>query len=164
MTTSELKEALNQDTTLLLEVRRGNDDLLFNIEPDIIMQWCHQFENCEASNFHHVSHALSWPEECLTILLRNTKDLLAERNLTLSFRNLSQVCQEILYEKHFITARSLWSRFEVENDLVQIWKLAVLYFVEEDNAGDIFEVLYQKQPKAKNVILEYLINNINVHK
>ncbi|KAK7170032.1 hypothetical protein R3I94_000314 [Phoxinus phoxinus] len=38
MNTSELKEALNQDTTLLLEVRRGNDDLLFNIEPDIIMQ------------------------------------------------------------------------------------------------------------------------------
>lgn len=38
MNTSDLKEALNQDTTLLLEVRRGNDDLLFNIEPDIIMQ------------------------------------------------------------------------------------------------------------------------------
>uniref|UniRef100_A0A9J8AQ69 Serine protease HTRA3 n=1 Tax=Cyprinus carpio carpio TaxID=630221 RepID=A0A9J8AQ69_CYPCA len=38
MSSSDLKEALNQDTTLLLEVRRGNDDLLFNIEPDIIMQ------------------------------------------------------------------------------------------------------------------------------
>ncbi|XP_067305610.1 serine protease HTRA3 isoform X2 [Pseudorasbora parva] len=38
MNTSDLKEALNQDTTLLLEVRRGNDDLLFNIEPDVIMQ------------------------------------------------------------------------------------------------------------------------------
>ncbi|XP_073692979.1 serine protease HTRA3 [Garra rufa] len=38
MSTSDLKEALNQDTTLLLEVRRGNDDLLFNIEPDVIMQ------------------------------------------------------------------------------------------------------------------------------
>lgn len=38
MSTSDLKEVLNQDTTLLLEVRRGNDDLLFNIEPDIIMQ------------------------------------------------------------------------------------------------------------------------------
>ncbi|KAF4110791.1 hypothetical protein G5714_007822 [Onychostoma macrolepis] len=38
MSSSDLKEALNQDTTLLLEVRRGNDDLLFNIEPDVIMQ------------------------------------------------------------------------------------------------------------------------------
>lgn len=38
MSTSDLKEALNQDTTLLLEVRRGNDDLLFNIEPNVIMQ------------------------------------------------------------------------------------------------------------------------------
>ncbi|KAA0723687.1 Serine protease HTRA3 [Triplophysa tibetana] len=38
MSTSDLKEALNRDTTLLLEVRRGNDDLLFNIEPDVIMQ------------------------------------------------------------------------------------------------------------------------------
>lgn len=28
-----------EDTALLLEVRRGNDDLLFNIEPDVIMQW-----------------------------------------------------------------------------------------------------------------------------
>lgn len=37
MSTSDLKEALNRDTTLLLEVRRGNDDLLFNIEPDVIM-------------------------------------------------------------------------------------------------------------------------------
>lgn len=36
--TSELKEALMEDTALLLEVRRGNDDLLFNIEPDVIMQ------------------------------------------------------------------------------------------------------------------------------
>ncbi|XP_065145100.1 serine protease HTRA3 [Paramisgurnus dabryanus] len=38
MSTSDLKEALNEDTILLLEVRRGNDDLLFNIEPDVIME------------------------------------------------------------------------------------------------------------------------------
>ncbi|XP_030636057.1 serine protease HTRA3 isoform X3 [Chanos chanos] len=38
MTTSDLKEALLEETALLLEVRRGNDDLLFNIEPDVIMQ------------------------------------------------------------------------------------------------------------------------------
>ncbi|XP_064201019.1 serine protease HTRA3 [Anguilla rostrata] len=38
MTTSDLQEALLEETSLLLEVRRGNDDLLFNIEPDIIMQ------------------------------------------------------------------------------------------------------------------------------
>uniref|UniRef100_A0AAY4A3M9 Serine protease HTRA3 n=1 Tax=Denticeps clupeoides TaxID=299321 RepID=A0AAY4A3M9_9TELE len=38
MTTSDLKEALTGETALLLEVRRGNDDLLFNIEPDVIMQ------------------------------------------------------------------------------------------------------------------------------
>ncbi|KAI4879384.1 hypothetical protein NFI96_019462 [Prochilodus magdalenae] len=36
--TSDLKDALTEDTALLLEVRRGNDDLLFNIEPDVIMQ------------------------------------------------------------------------------------------------------------------------------
>ncbi|KAJ8416462.1 hypothetical protein AAFF_G00357500 [Aldrovandia affinis] len=38
MNTSDLQEALLEETSLLLEVRRGNDDLLFNIEPDIIMQ------------------------------------------------------------------------------------------------------------------------------
>ncbi|KAJ8247765.1 hypothetical protein GJAV_G00250060 [Gymnothorax javanicus] len=35
--TSELQEALSGETGLLLEVRRGNDDLLFNIEPQVIM-------------------------------------------------------------------------------------------------------------------------------
>lgn len=34
-----LQSALQEDTPLLLEVNRGNDDLLFNIEPQIIMQW-----------------------------------------------------------------------------------------------------------------------------
>lgn len=34
----ELLEAIQGDTPLLLEVRRGNDDLLFNIEPQIFMQ------------------------------------------------------------------------------------------------------------------------------
>ncbi|KAL7875925.1 hypothetical protein AOLI_G00108880 [Acnodon oligacanthus] len=38
LSTSDLKDALTEDTALLLEVRRGNDDLLFNIEPDVIMQ------------------------------------------------------------------------------------------------------------------------------
>ncbi|KAG7461869.1 hypothetical protein MATL_G00195710 [Megalops atlanticus] len=38
MSTSDLQEALMEEAALLLEVRRGNDDLLFNIEPDIIMQ------------------------------------------------------------------------------------------------------------------------------
>lgn len=38
LTTSDLQEALMEETALLLEVRRGNDDLLFNIEPDVIMQ------------------------------------------------------------------------------------------------------------------------------
>ncbi|XP_041132768.1 serine protease HTRA3 [Polyodon spathula] len=37
-TTSELLEAVVNESALLLEVRRGNDDLLFNIEPDVIMQ------------------------------------------------------------------------------------------------------------------------------
>lgn len=37
LTTSDLKEALTEETALLLEVRRGNDDLLFNIQPDVIM-------------------------------------------------------------------------------------------------------------------------------
>lgn len=36
--TGELLEAIQGDTPLLLEVRRGNDDLLFNIEPQIFMQ------------------------------------------------------------------------------------------------------------------------------
>ncbi|XP_067298773.1 serine protease HTRA3a isoform X2 [Pseudorasbora parva] len=36
--TGELQEAIQGDMPLLLEVRRGNDDLLFNIEPHILMQ------------------------------------------------------------------------------------------------------------------------------
>ncbi|KAI2668330.1 Serine protease HTRA3 [Labeo rohita] len=36
--TGELQEAIEEDIPLLLEVRRGNDDLLFNIEPNILMQ------------------------------------------------------------------------------------------------------------------------------
>ncbi|XP_020792116.1 serine protease HTRA3 [Boleophthalmus pectinirostris] len=38
MKTADLQGALQEETALLLEVRRGNDDLLFNIEPDVIMQ------------------------------------------------------------------------------------------------------------------------------
>ncbi|XP_051561389.1 serine protease HTRA3-like isoform X2 [Myxocyprinus asiaticus] len=38
VSTGELKEAIQEDIPLLLEVRRGNDDLLFNIEPHIFMQ------------------------------------------------------------------------------------------------------------------------------
>ncbi|NP_001003502.1 serine protease HTRA3a precursor [Danio rerio] len=38
MNTGELQEAIQVDMPLLLEVRRGNDDLLFNIEPQILMQ------------------------------------------------------------------------------------------------------------------------------
>ncbi|KAM6909384.1 LOW QUALITY PROTEIN: serine protease HTRA3-like [Xenentodon cancila] len=38
LTTAELQEALQEETALLLEIRRDNDDLLFNIQPDIIMQ------------------------------------------------------------------------------------------------------------------------------
>ncbi|XP_061566299.1 serine protease HTRA3 isoform X2 [Cololabis saira] len=38
VTTAELQEALQDETALLLEVRRDNDDLLFSIQPDIIMQ------------------------------------------------------------------------------------------------------------------------------
>ncbi|KAI3376688.1 hypothetical protein L3Q82_017119 [Scortum barcoo] len=37
-TTADLQGALQEETALLLEVRRDNDDLLFNIEPDVIMQ------------------------------------------------------------------------------------------------------------------------------
>lgn len=36
--TADLQGALQEETALLLEVRRDNDDLLFNIEPDVIMQ------------------------------------------------------------------------------------------------------------------------------
>lgn len=36
--TGELQEAIQEDMPLLLEVRRGSDDLLFNIEPNILMQ------------------------------------------------------------------------------------------------------------------------------
>uniref|UniRef100_A0A8C7CL66 HtrA serine peptidase 3 n=1 Tax=Oncorhynchus kisutch TaxID=8019 RepID=A0A8C7CL66_ONCKI len=38
LTTADLQGALTEETALLLEVRRGNDDLLFNIQPDVIMQ------------------------------------------------------------------------------------------------------------------------------
>uniref|UniRef100_A0A8C6T765 HtrA serine peptidase 3 n=1 Tax=Neogobius melanostomus TaxID=47308 RepID=A0A8C6T765_9GOBI len=38
LTTADLQGALQEEMALLLEVRRGNDDLLFNIEPDVIMQ------------------------------------------------------------------------------------------------------------------------------
>ncbi|XP_010788035.1 serine protease HTRA3, partial [Notothenia coriiceps] len=38
MATADLQGALQEETALLLEVRRDNDDLLFNIEPDVIMQ------------------------------------------------------------------------------------------------------------------------------
>uniref|UniRef100_A0A8D3C521 HtrA serine peptidase 3 n=1 Tax=Scophthalmus maximus TaxID=52904 RepID=A0A8D3C521_SCOMX len=38
MTTADLQGALQEETAFLLEVRRDNDDLLFNIEPDVIMQ------------------------------------------------------------------------------------------------------------------------------
>ncbi|XP_077444331.1 serine protease HTRA3 isoform X2 [Stigmatopora argus] len=38
VSTAQLQRALQEDTALLLEVRRDNDDLLFNIEPDVIMQ------------------------------------------------------------------------------------------------------------------------------
>ncbi|XP_064796277.1 serine protease HTRA3-like isoform X3 [Oncorhynchus masou masou] len=38
LTTVDLQGALTEETALLLEVRRGNDDLLFNIQPDVIMQ------------------------------------------------------------------------------------------------------------------------------
>ncbi|XP_041840789.1 serine protease HTRA3 [Melanotaenia boesemani] len=38
MSTADLQGALQEETALLLEIRRDNDDLLFNIEPDIIMQ------------------------------------------------------------------------------------------------------------------------------
>ncbi|XP_067896005.1 serine protease HTRA3-like [Heterodontus francisci] len=36
-TTNDLQEAVKNEFPLLLEVRRGNDDILFNIEPDLIM-------------------------------------------------------------------------------------------------------------------------------
>lgn len=36
--TEDLQEALLGENPLLLEVRRGNDDLLFNLEPHVIMQ------------------------------------------------------------------------------------------------------------------------------
>ncbi|CAG5929640.1 unnamed protein product [Menidia menidia] len=38
LNTTDLQGALQEEATLLLEIRRDNDDLLFNIEPDIIMQ------------------------------------------------------------------------------------------------------------------------------
>ncbi|XP_051982531.1 serine protease HTRA3-like isoform X2 [Xyrauchen texanus] len=37
VSTVELQEAIQEEISLLLEVRRGNDDLLFNIEPQIFM-------------------------------------------------------------------------------------------------------------------------------
>ncbi|XP_043554664.1 serine protease HTRA3 [Chiloscyllium plagiosum] len=35
-TTNDLQEAVKNEFPLLLEVRRGNDDILFNIEPDLV--------------------------------------------------------------------------------------------------------------------------------
>ncbi|KAG9479766.1 serine protease HTRA3 [Eleutherodactylus coqui] len=37
LTSSDLHEAVMKESPLLLEVRRGNDDLLFNIEPEVSM-------------------------------------------------------------------------------------------------------------------------------
>ncbi|XP_029447611.1 serine protease HTRA3 [Rhinatrema bivittatum] len=37
LTSSDLQEAVMNESPLLLEVRRGNDDLLFNIEPEVVM-------------------------------------------------------------------------------------------------------------------------------
>lgn len=37
MTSSDLQEAVMNESPLLLEVRRGNDDLLFNIAPEVVM-------------------------------------------------------------------------------------------------------------------------------
>ncbi|XP_053111501.1 serine protease HTRA3 [Hemicordylus capensis] len=37
MTSADLQEAVMNESPLLLEVRRGNDDLLFNIEPEVLM-------------------------------------------------------------------------------------------------------------------------------
>ncbi|KAI1238162.1 hypothetical protein IHE44_0012878 [Lamprotornis superbus] len=37
MTSSDLQEAVMNESPLLLEVRRGNDDLLFNIEPEVVI-------------------------------------------------------------------------------------------------------------------------------
>lgn len=37
VTSSDLQEAVMNESPLLLEVRRGNDDLLFNIEPEVVM-------------------------------------------------------------------------------------------------------------------------------
>uniref|UniRef100_A0A3Q2XNZ2 HtrA serine peptidase 3 n=1 Tax=Hippocampus comes TaxID=109280 RepID=A0A3Q2XNZ2_HIPCM len=39
VSTAQLQRALREETALLLEVRRDNDDLLFNIEPDVIVQY-----------------------------------------------------------------------------------------------------------------------------
>lgn len=36
-TTEDVHEVLQGDQTLLLEIRRGNDDLLFNIHPQVIV-------------------------------------------------------------------------------------------------------------------------------
>ncbi|XP_062992045.1 serine protease HTRA3 [Elgaria multicarinata webbii] len=37
LTSADLQEAVMNESPLLLEVRRGNDDLLFNIEPEVLM-------------------------------------------------------------------------------------------------------------------------------
>uniref|UniRef100_A0ACB8E601 Serine protease htra3 n=1 Tax=Sphaerodactylus townsendi TaxID=933632 RepID=A0ACB8E601_9SAUR len=37
MTSADLQEAVMKESPLLLEVRRGNDDLLFNIEPEVLI-------------------------------------------------------------------------------------------------------------------------------
>lgn len=36
LTTKDIHEVLRGDEPLLLEVRRGNDDLLFNVHPDFV--------------------------------------------------------------------------------------------------------------------------------
>lgn len=38
-TTEDIREVLQHDQPLLLEIRRGNDDLLFNIYPQVIAHW-----------------------------------------------------------------------------------------------------------------------------
>lgn len=38
-TTADIHKVLRRDQPLLLEIRRGNDDLLFNINPQVIAHW-----------------------------------------------------------------------------------------------------------------------------
>ncbi len=147
MSTSDLKEALNQDTTLLLEVRRGNDDLLFNIEPDIIMQWCHHLFQMWTIELYLKALVLSY-QSC-TAMAKGMSNSASFHRTRTSFtswedsnlellQSWSSLPKEILYERHLITAHSLWSRFEAENDFIHCkYELAILYFIEEDKTGDI---------------------------